>query len=64
MIASRGGGRVYAETSGRPLYESTRAFYLRCGYRREAELADFYAPGDAKVIFVKTIPPADPPPRA
>jgi ribosomal protein S18 acetylase RimI-like enzyme len=55
-IADRGGGRVYAETSGRELYASTRAFYERCGYRREAELADFYGPGDAKVFFVRVVP--------
>ncbi|MBK8976230.1 MAG: GNAT family N-acetyltransferase [Planctomycetes bacterium] len=54
-IAERGGGRVYAETSGRAQYASTRAFYERCGYLREAELTDFYGPGDAKVFYVKEI---------
>lgn len=55
QVALRGGGRIYAETAGRALYESTRAFYERCGYLREAELADFYAPGDAKVFFVREV---------
>ncbi len=31
------------------------AFYLRCGFRREAFLPDFYAPGDGKLIFVKNL---------
>lgn len=55
MIRAMGGRRVYAETSGRAQYEPTRAFYLRLGFDREAELADFYAPGDAKVFFVKVL---------
>ncbi|NJN51242.1 MAG: VCBS repeat-containing protein, partial [Gammaproteobacteria bacterium] len=29
--------------------------YLANGYRIDAELADFYAPGDSKVIFVKVL---------
>ena len=53
LMAERGARRVYAETSSRPQYEPTRAFYLSCGYIREALLVDFYAPGDGKVIFVK-----------
>ena len=55
LIRAMGGKRVYAETSGRAQYEPTREFYLRLGFDREAELADFYAPGDAKVFFVKAI---------
>jgi GNAT superfamily N-acetyltransferase len=50
-----GGRRVYIETSSRPLYEPTREFYLARGYREEARLADFYGPGDAKVVYVKEI---------
>ena len=63
-IAAIGGGRVYAETSGRPGYEPTRAFYRRRGYHCEAELADFYGPGDAKLFFVKVVPPAPAAPGA
>lgn len=55
LIRAMGGHRVYAETSGRTQYEPTREFYLRLGFAREAELQDFYAPGDAKVFFVKVI---------
>jgi ribosomal protein S18 acetylase RimI-like enzyme len=55
LIAEHGGQRVYIETSGRPQYRSTRGFYLRHGYVQEAELADFYAPGDARVIYVKDL---------
>jgi D-alanine-D-alanine ligase len=55
IMAGRGARRVYADTSSRPQYEPTRAFYLRCGYIQEAFIADFYAAGDGKVIFVKPL---------
>ncbi len=54
-IAKAGGRRIYVETSSRPLYEPTRRFYLKAAYTVEATLVDFYAPGDAKVIFVREI---------
>ena len=56
-IYALGGRRVYIETSARPLYEPTRAFYLARGYSVVAEMEDFYAPGDAKVVYVKVLPP-------
>jgi ribosomal protein S18 acetylase RimI-like enzyme len=55
LIRKRGGSRIYIETSARPQYEKTVAFYLACGYRQEAFLEDFYAPGDSKLIFVKAL---------
>jgi len=54
-IRDAGGRRVYIETSNRPQYASTRVFYERCGYVCEAVLRDFYAPGDDKVIYVRTL---------
>lgn len=54
-IAEAGGLACYAETSGRPLYEPTRAFYERTGYETAAVFADFYGPGDAKYVFVKRL---------
>ncbi|HUO82470.1 MAG TPA: GNAT family N-acetyltransferase [Gammaproteobacteria bacterium] len=54
-IAAAGGRRVYIETSSRAQYRDTRAFYGRCGYRLEAVLADFYAPADDKLIFVRQL---------
>ena len=55
QIRRLGGRRVYVETSSRAQYEPTRRFYLACGYSLEAQLADFYAPGDGKVIFLKVL---------
>jgi D-alanine-D-alanine ligase len=56
-IAGERRSRVYIETSTRPQYEPTRAFYLRCGYTLAAELPDYYAPGDGRAIFLKVLPP-------
>ena len=50
-----GGERLYAETSSRPLYDPTRAFYRGCGYREAACFEDFYALGDGKVVFEKRL---------
>lgn len=54
-VRSHGGERVYIETSEKELYRGTRSFYRRAGYRKVALLKDFYAPGDAKVIYVKVL---------
>lgn len=54
-VKAAGGKRIYVETSSKPQYEPTRKFYLRCGYKLEATLPDFYAPEDGKVIFVKVL---------
>ena len=52
-----GATAMYVETSSRPQYEPTRAFYRRLGYRSVAELPDFYGPGDGQVIFAKQLRP-------
>jgi ribosomal protein S18 acetylase RimI-like enzyme len=44
---------IVIETAGRAEYASTRAFYRSRGYRPAATIADFYAPGDDQVVFVK-----------
>jgi GNAT superfamily N-acetyltransferase len=55
LVRREGGTRIYIETSSRECYASTRAFYLRCGYRHEATIRDFYAPGDDKMIYLKSL---------
>jgi len=41
------------ETSSRDEYAGTRHFYEIRGYGRAASIADFYAPGDHRVIYAK-----------
>lgn len=55
QIAREGRSRVYVETASRAQYTPTRGFYLACGYHVAAELDDFYAPGDGKVMFLKVL---------
>jgi ribosomal protein S18 acetylase RimI-like enzyme len=54
-IAAAGGTRIYVDTSGRPQYAPTRAFYESCDFRREARLTDFYAAGDDRLIYLKIL---------
>jgi acetoin utilization deacetylase AcuC-like enzyme/GNAT superfamily N-acetyltransferase len=54
-IRERGGKRLYADTSSQQKYTPTRAFYRTQGFRKTAELKDFYRPGDNKVIFEKPV---------
>jgi ribosomal protein S18 acetylase RimI-like enzyme len=55
VIRGMAGRRVYVETSSRSQYEPTRSFYIRNGYRREAFIPEFYAPGDGKIIYTKEL---------
>jgi D-alanine-D-alanine ligase len=52
-ISERGGRLMVVETSGRETYLPTRRFYEALGYREAARIADFYGPGDHKVILLK-----------
>jgi ribosomal protein S18 acetylase RimI-like enzyme len=52
-VHQAGGRMLIAETSGTPLYEPTRKFYLGMGYALEATIKDFYSEGDDLAIFVK-----------
>lgn len=52
----KGHGRlVVVETSGRPDYDKTRRFYKSLGYKVAARIADFYSPGDDKLILEKRL---------
>jgi D-alanine-D-alanine ligase len=44
---------LVVETSSRPDYAGTRRFYQVRGYSPAATVADFYAPGDHRVIYTK-----------
>ena len=59
-LTARGERVLLVETSGLPEFERTRAFYRRCGYVEEARVRDFYAAGEDKVIFWKSLLPSAP----
>lgn len=46
---------VVVETGGRADYAPTRGFYAARGYSVEATIADYYAPGDDLVTYVKRL---------
>jgi ribosomal protein S18 acetylase RimI-like enzyme len=46
---------IVVETSGRPDYQPTRAFYQARGYRIGAIIPEFYAPEDDQVVYVKQL---------
>jgi D-alanine-D-alanine ligase len=55
LVRREGGRQIYMDTSARAQYEPTRRLYEAEGYRQAAYLPDYYAPGDAKITFVKVI---------
>ena len=55
LIREAAGTRIYAETSQRPQYAGTRAFYEGRGYHQASLLPDFYGPGDGKVTYCKIL---------
>jgi len=54
-IRKLGGKKIYAETSGTESYQAARNFYLKSGFTKVAEIADYYKDGDNKVLFVKEL---------
>lgn len=56
-ICERGGRVSVLETSGRSDYQSTRGFYLKCGYEESAVIRDYYGPGDSLVIYTRRLTP-------
>jgi ribosomal protein S18 acetylase RimI-like enzyme len=54
-VAAAGAAALFIDTSGRSDYGAARAFYASLGYSIAAEFPDFYSPGDAKVVFRKSL---------
>jgi len=52
-VRRRGARMLVCETSGKPLYDPTRKFYLGRGYTEDARIRDFYKPGDDLVMYIK-----------
>ena len=53
QVRERQGRLILLETSSRPLYQTTRGFYLAAGYNEVARVPEFYTPGDDRVVYAK-----------
>ena len=54
-VLKSGGCALWVDTSSTHKFAPTRAFYRKTGFRKSAQLKDFYRPGDSKVILVKNL---------
>ena len=54
-VRGRDGRLLLVETSSTGAYDRARHLYETGGYRREAFVHDFYAPGDDLLIYVKDL---------
>ncbi len=55
FLKRRGERILLVETSGLPAFERTRAFYRKNGYEEEARIREFYAAGEDKIVFRKSL---------
>lgn len=53
ILRANGAGLLVAETSSQAAYAQARSFYAKEGFRDEARIRDYYAPGDDIVIYCK-----------
>ena len=52
----KNGNRILiVETSGKPEFELTREFYIKCNYKKQAVIPEFYEKGDDKIVFWKKL---------
>lgn len=49
------GRGIAIETSSRSEYLPARSLYESCGYRKVAELPDYYKPGDNRIVYMKFV---------
>jgi len=54
-LAQRGDRLLLVQTSAEDAYAQTRAFYIKCGYAKAAQIRDYYAPGIDMVMFRKDL---------
>jgi ribosomal protein S18 acetylase RimI-like enzyme len=54
-IRKMGGKGIYIETSSQEKYISTQKFYDKCHCELIARFKDFYADGDDKLVYKKTV---------
>ena len=46
---------LIVETSGKPEFNLTREFYIKCDFKEQAVIPEFYEKGDDKIVFWKKL---------
>ena len=46
---------LIVETSSLPDFAGARAFYDKCGFTEEARIRNFFAAGDDKIVYTKSL---------
>ena len=54
-VRAREARLLIVETSGLPAFAPARSFYAKCGFAHEATIKNFFADGDHKVVFTKSL---------
>lgn len=54
-LRARGARLLIVETSSLPAFAPARDFYSRCGFAHEATIAHFFAGGDHKLVFTRSL---------
>ena len=55
VLRENGQRILIVETSGQPMFELTREFYVKCNYVKQANIPEFYEEGDDKIVFWKKL---------
>jgi ribosomal protein S18 acetylase RimI-like enzyme len=55
QLARQAARLLIVETSGLAEFEVARSFYIKCGFVQEARVRNFFADGDDKLIYTKSI---------
>ena len=54
-VRAHGGTHLFIDTASTPPYAPARGFYRACGYRKVAEIDDYFREGEGKVVFGKRL---------
>jgi ribosomal protein S18 acetylase RimI-like enzyme len=55
QLRQRSARLLIVETSGLAAFAPARAFYAKCGFLHEAQIANFFSAGDDKLILTKSL---------
>lgn len=54
-LRTNGNRILIVETSGKTEFELTREFYIKCDYKKQAVIPEFYEKSDDKIVFWKKL---------